>query len=64
MYLKNPGIAPDLIARTMMHSQKFFNLPLSIHNEVNALKLKILKLFPYLMLKGASHFTIHKFGGF
>ena len=34
MYLKNPGIAPDLIARTMMHSQQFFNLPLSEKNKL------------------------------
>ncbi len=34
MYLKNPGIAPDLIARTMMHSRTFFNLPLSEKNKL------------------------------
>ena len=34
MYLKNPGIDSDLIARTMMHSRAFFNLPLSEKNKL------------------------------
>ncbi|VEP11493.1 2OG-Fe(II) oxygenase [Hyella patelloides LEGE 07179] len=34
MYLKHPGIDSDLIARTMMHSRAFFNLPLTEKNKL------------------------------
>lgn len=32
MYLKNIGIDPDSIAKTMMRSQQFFDLPLAEKN--------------------------------
>lgn len=34
MYLKNIGIDPDSIAKTMMRSQQFFNLPLTEKNQL------------------------------
>ncbi|MEL7076408.1 MAG: 2-oxoglutarate and iron-dependent oxygenase domain-containing protein [Cyanobacteria bacterium J06582_2] len=34
MYLKNIGIDPDLIAKTMMRSQQFFDLPLTEKNKL------------------------------